>query len=40
MVFNKNTNWNLGGGGFELDSPNGWKFTGGAGGGIDYDNDK
>ena len=39
MVINKNTHWNLGGGGgFELDTPNGWKFSGGAGGGMDYDN--
>lgn len=36
----KHTPWNLGGGGgFELESPNGWKFSGGGGGGIDYGND-
>jgi hypothetical protein len=36
----KHTPWNLGGGGgFELESPNGWKFSGSGGGGIDYGND-
>lgn len=37
----KNIPWNVGGGGgFDLESPNGWKFSGGAGGGINHGSDQ